>query len=571
MNNVKWILMYIKGIRLIYISSILLLLLESIAYIYTIQLQQKMIDDVIVNGMYSNFWDVLLLIILCYITYSLLFVINPFVQSKIHGSVKKVLTKEALSHLYRIPHERFQEKRTGQYVHFLSNEIPIVARFIGEDISDTIKYIVNTFVICLLIALTNIWMFVCVLALCMVYLKSVRYFSQKQKEISTHMQKDKGNLIAILEEGVASTREIIAFNQMKWWEAKYLDIFQRYYSRVIEEGKWRVKQIFTQESVTTCTYLIVLGFGVFLIFKGNITVGMLVVIYQLIAELIQSFEKTNRLIVDFSGKMVVVERVRNFIEDKKEKVRVKKLNEKIYSLRFDKVSFCYDQQMHVLQDLSLNIPIGKKVALVGASGSGKSTMAQLLIRHFAPQHGNINANDIPIDLIMTEEWTRKVGIVFQEPYLFANTIRENLLLGNHQVSEKDLVDMCKAMCIHDFIMSLPNGYDTNIGERGVTLSGGQKQRLALVRALLRNPEILILDEATSALDFNTERIVQNNIDRIRKGKTTIIIAHRLSTIKNADIIYVIRLGRVVESGKHDWLINHNNYYKSLVDAEKVKT
>jgi len=200
--------------------------------------------------------------------------------------------------------------------------------------------------------------------------------------------------------------------------------------------------------------------------------------------------------------------------------------------------------------------------LVGSSGSGKSTIAQLLLTFYEPLRGEIWVNGTPINSLNQDDWISRVAIVFQEPYLFPDSIRLNLSLGK-DVTNEELASICQVACIHDDIMSLLEGYDTIIGERGITLSGGQRQRIALARALLRKPEVLILDEATSALDLETERKIMRNLDHLTKDMTIIIIAHRLSTIMNADQIYVMNNGRTVGKGKHDELLSSNTTYMEL--------
>ncbi len=177
------------------------------------------------------------------------------------------------------------------------------------------------------------------------------------------------------------------------------------------------------------------------------------------------------------------------------------------------------------------------------------------------------ANNINITELSDANWRSKVNIVFQDPYIFPGTVRDNLLMGYNEITEDELIRICKAMCIDNMIQKLPNNYDTVLGERGITISGGEKQRLAIVRALIRDPEILILDESTSALDVNTEKEIQKNLDVIRKNKTTIIVAHRLSTIKNSDIIYVLNKGSIVEQGSHSELLKNNSLYSELVMNE----
>jgi ABC-type multidrug transport system fused ATPase/permease subunit len=239
----------------------------------------------------------------------------------------------------------------------------------------------------------------------------------------------------------------------------------------------------------------------------------------------------------------------------------------IKEIAFYNIDFQYASDSNkVLEQFNLIIPAGKKIAIVGISGGGKSTVANLLMRFFNPTKGEILINGINLSSIRSDAWSKRIGIVLQDPYLFPDTIRNNLLLGR-SVPDEWFMLVCQKMLVDSFVSQLPDTYETPIGERGITLSGGQRQRIALARAILRDPEVLILDEATSALDVESEKEIQSNIDMIRQGKTTIIIAHRLTTVINADVIYVIKDGRVCESGTHQELMEKSGEYKKLVTQQ----
>ncbi|MGZ4111525.1 MAG: ABC transporter ATP-binding protein, partial [Tumebacillaceae bacterium] len=216
-----------------------------------------------------------------------------------------------------------------------------------------------------------------------------------------------------------------------------------------------------------------------------------------------------------------------------------------------------------------DFPIGRKVAIVGASGSGKSTVAQLLVRLYDPMEGKVRINERSLQDYQKGDWLKRLSLVPQEPYFFPESIRTNLLLGRENISEEQLRTACEIAQIQELIDELPEGLDTIIGERGISLSGGQRQRLAIARAILPEPDILLLDEGTSALDVETERLVQKALDEHRRGRTTIFIAHRLSTIENADLIYVMDHGSVVEAGTHAELMQGETKYRELFTAQVI--
>ena len=240
------------------------------------------------------------------------------------------------------------------------------------------------------------------------------------------------------------------------------------------------------------------------------------------------------------------------------------------NLRFEHVTFRYNEDgFNVLNDVSFNIPSGKTYAFVGASGGGKTTICHLIPKFYKLDDGMIYVDDLPISQITNKSLRQNVGIVQQDVFLFTGTFKENISYGKIDATDEEIIEAAKRADIHDYIVSLPNGYDTQIGERGIKLSGGQKQRLSIARVFLKNPSILILDEATSALDNTTEAIIQHSLFELCKGRTTLIVAHRLSTVRTADRIFVIDKGEIKEEGTHDELMARNGVYKSLYDSQFV--
>jgi ATP-binding cassette subfamily B (MDR/TAP) protein 1 len=243
------------------------------------------------------------------------------------------------------------------------------------------------------------------------------------------------------------------------------------------------------------------------------------------------------------------------------------------SLRFDNIHFRYPTRpgVRVLRGLSLEVDPGTYIALVGASGSGKSTIIQLIERFYDPLAGDVYFDGEKITELNIQEYRKNLALVSQEPTLYAGTVRFNILLGaikpHDEVTQEEIENACRDANILEFIQGLPQGFDTEVGGKGSQLSGGQKQRIAIARALLRNPKVLLLDEATSALDSNSEKVVQAALDQAAKGRTTIAIAHRLSTIQNADRIYFIKEGRITEFGSHDQLLGKKGDYYEYVQLQ----
>jgi ATP-binding cassette subfamily B protein len=233
------------------------------------------------------------------------------------------------------------------------------------------------------------------------------------------------------------------------------------------------------------------------------------------------------------------------------------------AIAFNHITFAYNQRQAVIEEFNLNIPAGATIAIVGSTGSGKSTIVKLLLRFYEIQKGSITLDGMDIREIVLYDLRRAIGLVSQEVFLFHGSVRENIAYGNPHVSDDEIIVAAKMAEAHDFIMDLPEGYDTIVGERGQKLSGGQRQRLSIARAILKNPPILILDEATSAVDNDTEAAIARSLTHITENRTTIMIAHRLSTIRHADCIYVVEKGQIVEQGKHEDLVTLGGVYSNL--------
>jgi subfamily B ATP-binding cassette protein MsbA len=257
----------------------------------------------------------------------------------------------------------------------------------------------------------------------------------------------------------------------------------------------------------------------------------------------------------------------NEIKDGADSVEFEGFNDKI---EFRDVRFSYDESREIIKGVSFEVRKGETVALVGPSGGGKSTLSELMERFYDTDSGDILFDGKPIRSFKQESLRAAMSLVSQETILFNDSIRNNIALGNMEATDEEIIAACKVANAHNFIMESPEGYNTNIGDRGAKLSGGQRQRLSIARAVLKNPEFLILDEATSALDTESEKLVQDALTKLLKGRTSVVIAHRLSTIMNADRIFVIDEGRIVEEGKHEELLAKGGVYAKLVELQNVK-
>jgi ABC-type multidrug transport system fused ATPase/permease subunit len=565
MSNIRWTLGWLGQVKGWVALAVLLMTAETLSNTAAVWLNQKMIDDVIIGGNRDLFLPVLLQLATAYGLYSILFTFGPHTIHHTVARLRKILSQHLMQRMFRIPVEDLQKERTGQYVYHFTNDLAQTADLIGNDIPRIVQQVAGAVFIIAVMGAASPSLLAAVALISVMYITIGRRFSAQRKLAGSEVSKHRSNLIVHLEEGVSSTREVLAFRRQLWEERRYRELFGVYFQSVMHEAKIVNKQLAFSDPLKWLAVILVLFYGGWLVLENRLSLGLFVVTFQFTSRLMDTLSGLFNSWMGMAGRMSAVDRLRTVLDGRQTSEGTLPLIESVQDLRLEQVTFGYNRGgAHVMSDVSIRLPIGRKIALVGASGGGKSTITSLLVRFFDPIGGAIWVNGKLLSDIKREDWSRKVTAVFQEPYLFPDTIRMNLLFGLENVSEDRLYSVCKAMRIHEFIVAQPSGYETVVGERGITLSGGQRQRLSLARALLRDPELLILDEATSSLDMETEREIQREIDERRRGKTTIIIAHRLSTIRNADVIYVLEGGVVAEQGTHDELMMLNDRYCGLV-------
>jgi subfamily B ATP-binding cassette protein MsbA len=393
------------------------------------------------------------------------------------------------------------------------------------------------------------------------------YFGQKIRKYGRRMQHEFSDINVVLEENFSGIKVIKAFaNEIReeFRFKKENDSFTRLLVRrtLYSEGSSRIMDIIAAVAGATVMWV-----GGNQVLKGTMTPGDLTAFLLCLVQLYDPIKKLNASNHDIQGGLAGAERVFDIldspditVEDDGKTVFDGDLKE----ISFKNVSFTYpNTDVPAVDDLSLDIKAGQRVAIVGRSGSGKTTLVNLLPRFYSPQSGSITINGVPLDEFTLESLRINLGLVSQDTFLFNVSVAENIAYSHKEFRIEDVQEAARAAFAHDFIMEMPDGYDTVVGEGGVKISGGQKQRLTIARAIMKDPSLLILDEATSALDTESERIVQQALENLMVGRTSIVIAHRLSTILNADVIIVMQDGRIVAKGTHQELLQVSPIYEGL--------
>ncbi len=397
---------------------------------------------------------------------------------------------------------------------------------------------------------------------------------KKLKAKSLQMQEKLSDSMSQIEETLGGLRIIKAFIAEKKMLSRFIQVNNEYRNIANRVAIRQSAAHPVSEFLGTSMIVIVLWFGGWLIFTGNSTIDANLFIYYLVIlyTTLQPIKDLSKATYAMQKGLASMERI-NKILDAENNIREIERPQTIESLEHEiciqNVDFCYSEGRTVLNNVNLTIPKGKTIALVGQSGSGKSTLVDLIPRYHDVSKGSICIDGKDIRNLSLKSLRSLIGNVNQEAILFNDTIFNNIAFGVDHATQEQVEAAARIANAHDFIMESEYGYQTNVGDRGCRLSGGQRQRISIARAILKNPPILILDEATSALDTESERLVQEALERLMKSRTTIAIAHRLSTIKNADVIYVLHEGRIVEQGTHDHLLQLGGYYKRLHDMQQL--
>lgn len=396
------------------------------------------------------------------------------------------------------------------------------------------------------------------------------------KRKSLEAQQQWGQILSTTEETLGGLRIIKAFNAEKKMESRFHDETQWFYkiSNAIQRRHSLAHPM--SEFLGTAAISILLWFGGTLILSGDSTIDAAGFIYYMVIfySIINPAKDLSKAGYSIQKGMASMERIdkilcaENPICDPEKPLDLSVIEPQKAPISFKNVVFSYDGEHCVIDDVSLEVPAGKTIAIVGQSGSGKSTLVDLLPRFWDIDSGVIEIGGVNIKDFKVKELRSMMGNVNQEAILFNDTFYNNITFGVENATQQEVEAAARIANAHEFIMETPEGYRTNIGDRGCKLSGGQRQRLSIARAILKNPPILILDEATSALDTESERLVQEALERLMKNRTTLVIAHRLSTIVNADMICVMNQGKIVERGSHEQLLALNGFYKRLVDMQK---
>lgn len=483
------------------------------------------------------------------------------------------IRKKLYNHLQALSARFYANNQVGQVISRVINDVEQTKDFILTGLMNIWLDCITIIIALSIMFFLDVKLTLAALFIFPFYILTVYVFFGRLRKLTRERSQALAEVQGFLHERVQGISVVKSFaiedNEAKNFDKKNTNFL----TRALKHTRWNAYSFAAINTVTDIGPIIVIGVGAYLAISGSITVGTLA---EFVGYLELLFGPLRRLVASFTTltqSFASMDRVFQLIDedyDIKNGVGAQPIEIKQGRIDIDHVSFQYnDNEAPILKDINLSIEKGETVAFVGMSGGGKSTLINLIPRFYDVTSGQILIDGHNIKDFLTGSLRNQIGLVQQDNILFSDTVKENILLGRPTATDEEVVEAAKMANAHDFIMNLPQGYDTEVGERGVKLSGGQKQRLSIARIFLNNPPILILDEATSALDLESESIIQEALDVLSKDRTTLIVAHRLSTITHADKIVVIENGHIVETGTHRELIAKQGAYEHLYSIQNL--
>ncbi|MBZ9625724.1 ABC transporter ATP-binding protein/permease [Clostridium sp. FP2] len=480
------------------------------------------------------------------------------------------MRKDIFSHLQTLPFKYFDDNKTGHIMSKIINdlmEISELAHHGPEDLFISVVMLIGSFIA---LCTINVQLTLIVFATVPLMIWFAMSRRIKMADAFRAVRKEVANVNSSLENSISGIRVAKSFTNEEYEMEKFDEGNEKFKQSRQYAYKYMANFSVGIKFFVDMLNVIIIGFGGYFVYKKWINIPDLVAYLLYIQFFMQPIRRLTSFVEQYQSGMAGFERFLELMSMEPEIVDKDNaifLENVLGDIELKDITFSYNDKTSILSNMSLHIEEGKTLAIVGPSGGGKTTLCHLIPRFYELDGGDILIDGNSIKDVTLKSLRQNIGIVQQEVFLFTGTIKENILYGRADATDEEIIEAAKNANIHDFIISLCDGYDTNVGERGVKLSGGQKQRMSIARVFLKNPPILILDEATSALDNATEIIIQKSLEKLSKGRTTLVVAHRLSTVKNADEIVVITDQGIQEKGTHDELIAVSGIYSKLYNAQ----
>lgn len=566
MNNYKRLLLYAKPYSGRLMLAFLFTSVAAAGNLFVPWILKDVIDKVLMNKDIFLLNTIAVTIVIVFFIRGICFYAQTYLMSYVGQKVIIDIREAVYRKLQFLSLGYFEKRQTGTIMSYVTNDVGALQGSIIESATDFVTEM--SILIGSLVLMFNLHWKLSLLTLITMPLvaKAMDLFGKKLKRTSGIMQERAADITAVLQETISSVRVIKSFVREEYEIARFVKENYANFRAQMKNAQVMATLTPVIELIAAIGVTFLIWYGGFEVINGNLTAGALIAFLVYATNLANPIKRLSRIYGNIQKAMAAAERVFSVLDEKTdivEKDNATELKAVIGKVDFKAVTFKYNENEVILKDINLAVKAGQMVAIVGPSGAGKTTIVNLLPRFYDPVAGNIYIDDVNIADVTLASLREKIGIVPQETVLFNGSIYDNILYGDLTATTEEVMAAAKAANAHDFIMQMADQYQTQIGERGSKLSGGQRQRIAIARAILKNPRILILDEATSALDTESEKLVQDALDKLMVGRTSFVIAHRLSTILQADMIIVMEKGQIVEQGSHEELLKLDGLYSGL--------
>lgn len=580
LDSIKRYLHFVKPYRMQIIGTIIIGIIKFAIPLLIPLLLKYVIDDIINNHSIGTDAKVHRLLTMMAIMTVIFVVLRPpieyYRQYFAQWTSNKILydiRDQLFAHLQKLSLKYYSNTRAGEVISRVINDVEQTKNFILTGLMNLWLDGVTILIAIVIMFTMNVELTIISIILLPFYALSVRYFFGNLRTLTRERSQALASVQSFLHERVQGIAVIKSFATEDYEQKSFKKFNTKFLDKAVDHTKWNAKAFAVVNTITDISPLIVIAYSGYQVVTGQLSLGAMIAFFAYIERLYSPLRRMVNSSTSITQSIASMDRLFELIDEKYDiqdddhAVCCRDVKGKI---EFKHVDFAYDKEDPlVLKDISLTINQGETVAFVGMSGGGKSSLISMIPRFYDVTNGSIELDEQDIRHFKVRTLRDKIGMVLQENILFSDSIRENILIGNPEATEEAVIAAAKAANAHDFIMQLPEGYNTKVGERGVKLSGGQKQRVAIARVFLKNPPILILDEATSALDLESEQSIQEAIELLAKDRTTLIVAHRLSTITHADRIVLMEHGEIKEDGSHQELMEKKGLYYNLFQIQQL--